>query len=131
MIYDESRAMAQSAKIAWAAMGLARSNNPGRTLKKVVNHTARSGVFVQGVLPSARISEGRASWHNDEAVVFFCLAIPMRRGATIDTSQPTSSTSGTHDSVMELIFVVLSTSQLCIQRSEDRLECAVGRGSMC
>lgn len=49
MMYDESNAMAQSAKIACAAIGLARSSNPGRILEKVVNHTARSGVFVQGV----------------------------------------------------------------------------------
>ena len=46
MMYEKSRAMAVSAKIALAAMGLARSNRPGRILRMVVNQIARSGVVV-------------------------------------------------------------------------------------
>lgn len=43
-MYDKSKAIAVSAKMAWAATGLARSSKPGRMLRKVVNQTARSGV---------------------------------------------------------------------------------------
>lgn len=47
MIYDRSKAIAVNAKIAFAAIGLARSNKPGIILIKVVNQIAISGVWVQ------------------------------------------------------------------------------------
>lgn len=46
MMYDRSSAMAVSAKIALAAIGLARSSRPGRMLRKVVSQIARRGVVV-------------------------------------------------------------------------------------
>lgn len=46
IIYDKSSAIAVSAKIALAAMGLARSSRPGRIAKIVVNQMARIGVVV-------------------------------------------------------------------------------------
>ena len=44
MIYEISRAMAVNEKIAFAATGLAKSNNPGRILNNVVAQIALRGV---------------------------------------------------------------------------------------
>lgn len=46
MIYERSSAIAVRAKIALAAMGLARSRRPGRMEQIVVNQIARRGVVV-------------------------------------------------------------------------------------
>jgi hypothetical protein len=47
MIYDRSSAIAVRAKIASAAMGLARSRRPGTILMRVENQIARRGVCVK------------------------------------------------------------------------------------
>ena len=46
MMYEMSRAMAVSEKIAFTATGEARPNKPGKMLKIVVNQMARRGVCV-------------------------------------------------------------------------------------
>lgn len=46
IIYDMSRAMAVSEKMALAATGLAKSSKPGRMLKRVVAQIACIGVWV-------------------------------------------------------------------------------------
>ena len=47
MMYDKSNAIAVSAKMALAAMGLVRSRRPGTMLRIVENQMARMGVLVQ------------------------------------------------------------------------------------
>ena len=47
-MYDKSNAIAVIANIAFAAIGLARSSRPGRTLNNAVNQIARIGVLVLG-----------------------------------------------------------------------------------
>jgi hypothetical protein len=59
MMYDESSAIAQSEKIAFAAIGLARSSRPGSTLRNVHAHTARSGVRVSGEMCARKPPSGR------------------------------------------------------------------------
>ena len=46
IMYEKSKAIAVSAKMALAAIGLARSSRPGKMLRMVVNQIARSGVVV-------------------------------------------------------------------------------------
>jgi len=46
IIYEKSSAMAVSAKMAFAAIGLARSKRPGKMLRIVVNQMAGRGVSV-------------------------------------------------------------------------------------
>ena len=47
-MYDRSYAMAVIAKIAFTAIGLARSSSAGRMLARVRPQIARIGVFVHG-----------------------------------------------------------------------------------
>ena len=46
IMYDKSKAMAVSEKMAFTAIGLARSRRPGMILIRVVNQIARRGVIV-------------------------------------------------------------------------------------
>jgi len=64
IIYDKSSAIAVSAKIAFAAIGLARSSRPGIILITVENQIARRGVCVKRELWLKKPLSGRPAYIN-------------------------------------------------------------------
>lgn len=77
------------------------------------------------------VRRSRTSRHREQVVVFFRLGITVRRGTTVDTPDAAPSASCAHGSVMEGIVFPFRAGQLRIQRPEDCLESALGRGSVC
>jgi hypothetical protein len=59
MMYDVSSAIAHRLKIAFAAIGLARSSSPGRMQTSVTTQTAYSGVCVRFEIRASRPRSGK------------------------------------------------------------------------